>query len=300
MIAPPFHRSTRSARPSVVVAVHADVDLLEQGAQQLLAVLVGGGRRRPHPVEVVAEGEDGLLLLRREGFRARGLSAGEFGLGVGQLLQRGVPLGFQAAGDQPVVGVDGPVAALGSAGPVAGLFDLAAPLGQRGVVAVLELLGGGQAGLQRGRRERGQERLGDRGVDRGATDPQVPGAAALDQLAGAGAVVAGRGLGRARRSRRRACARSSRRWPGLAAARSPPGPRRCPAGAPGAGVGADAGLVGLVGVPVDEPAMVIGDEHLPLALRQPTAADAQHGRPRRRSAAGGSCRTRRRPHRRGG
>jgi hypothetical protein len=39
-------------------------------------------------------------------------------------------------------------------------------------------------------------------------------------------------------------------------------------------VGADADLVGLVGVPVEVPAMVIFDEHLPLALRQLTAADA--------------------------
>jgi hypothetical protein len=60
--------------------------------------------------------------------------------GVGQLLQRGVPLGLQAAGDQPVIRVDGPVSALGLARVVAGLFDLSAPLRERGVVAVLELL----------------------------------------------------------------------------------------------------------------------------------------------------------------
>ena len=35
---------------------------------------------------------------------------------------------------------------------------------------------------------------GDGGVDRDAADPQVPGAAAVDELAGAGAVVAGRGF----------------------------------------------------------------------------------------------------------
>ncbi|MGE5292012.1 MAG: hypothetical protein ACM3ML_33480, partial [Micromonosporaceae bacterium] len=43
----------------------------------------------------------------------------------------------------------------------------------------------------------------------------------------------------------------------------------------GADVGADAGLVGLVGVPVDEPGMVIGDEDLPLVTGQPPAALAQ-------------------------
>ena len=113
--------------------------------------------------------------MRGQGFRARGLAASELVLGVGQLLQRGVPLGFQTPGDQPVVRVDGPVATLGLAGLVAGLLDLAAPLRERGVVTVLELLGGGQAGLQRGGLQRGQEGGGYGGVDRDAADAQVPG-----------------------------------------------------------------------------------------------------------------------------
>jgi hypothetical protein len=70
-------------------------------------------------------------------------------------------------------------------------------LGQRGVVAVLELLGGSQAGLQRSGRESDQKRLGDGGVDGDTADAQVPDAAALNQLAGTSAVVAGRGFGRA-------------------------------------------------------------------------------------------------------
>ena len=85
-----------------------------------------------------------------EGFRSGRFAAGECGLGVGEGLQRLVPFGFQAVGDQAVVGVDGSVAAFCAAGLVAGLLDLSAPLGERGVVAVLEVLGGGEAGLQRG------------------------------------------------------------------------------------------------------------------------------------------------------
>ena len=57
---------------------------------------------------------------------------------------------LQAAGDQPVARVDRPVAALGPVGVVAGLLDLAPPLRQRGVVAVLELLGGVPGGLHAG------------------------------------------------------------------------------------------------------------------------------------------------------
>ena len=43
----------------------------------------------------------------------------------------------------------------------------------------------------------------------------------------------------------------------------------------GPDVAADAGLVGLVGVPVDEPGVVIGDEDLPLVAGQAAAALAQ-------------------------
>jgi len=84
-----------------------------------------------------------------QGFRPGGLAAGELGLGVGELLQGVVPFGFQAPGDQPVFRVDSPVPAFGSASLVAGLFDLASPLGQRGIVAVLKVLSGGQGGVQR-------------------------------------------------------------------------------------------------------------------------------------------------------
>jgi hypothetical protein len=105
-----------------------------------------------------------------QGFRPGGFAAGEFGLGVGEGLQRGVPFGFQSASDQAVVGVNGAVAAFGAASLIARLFDLAAPLRERDVMAVLELLGGGQAGLQRGRGQRRQESLGDRGIDGRSAD----------------------------------------------------------------------------------------------------------------------------------
>ena len=143
-------------------------------------------------------------------------------------------------------------------------------------MAVLELLRGGQAGLQRGRLQRGQEGGGHGGVDRDAADAQVPGAAAVDELAGAGAVVAGGGLGRSVVVDGELAAAGSAGGQPLqqrAALADRAGARLV---RPGAGVAADAGLVGLVGVPVDEPAVVLGDEYLPLALGQLAAADAQH------------------------
>ena len=198
VIAPPFQRSMRSARPSSWSRCTLMPTSSSRVRSSCLAVLVGGGRppttprrgrrREPgSPVSLAGSGFSGAHASRRASSSSASASC----------CSACVPLGLQAAGDQPVVGVDGPVAALGLAGLVAGLLDLAAPLRERGVVAVLELLGGGQAGLQRGGLQRGQERAGDRGVDRDAADAQVPGAAALDELAGAGAVVAGGGLGRA-------------------------------------------------------------------------------------------------------
>src|SRR5206468_1904889 len=52
----------------------------------------------------------------------------------------------------------------------------------------------GRAAWRRHGLRRGQERAGDGLVDGHAAGAQVPGAAALDQLAGAGAVIAGGGL----------------------------------------------------------------------------------------------------------
>src|SRR5260370_27486009 len=118
--------------------------------------------------------------------------------------------------------------------------------------------------------ERGQERVGDRGVDRGAAGPQVPDAAAVDDVA-AGAVVAGGGLGRP--------VVVDGRFPaavpagGKALAQGAALPDRAGAGLVGLGadVAGQAGLAGLVGVPVDEALVVAGDEHLPLVLGQHAA-----------------------------
>jgi hypothetical protein len=136
-----FPPQDQAGAAGVLVTVHGDVHLLQQGAQQLLAVLIGGGSV-PDGLKVIAEGQDGGALGGGERGGPGGLAAGELGLGGGQLGERFFPGGFQAAGDQPAVRVDRLVAALGLCGLVAGLLDLAAPLLKRGVVALLELPGG--------------------------------------------------------------------------------------------------------------------------------------------------------------
>ena len=46
------------------------------------------------------------------------------GLGVVERAQRGVPAGFEGAGDEPVGGVDGQVAAAGQVGEVLSSLDM--------------------------------------------------------------------------------------------------------------------------------------------------------------------------------
>ena len=104
--------------------------------------------------------------------------------------ERVLPVALQAAGDEPVLGLDLAVAALGPVGLVSGALDLQPPLLQRGVVVVLERFGRLQRGLHAGGGERGEQRAGDGLVDLTAADPQAPAAAVLDQDAG-GAVIGG-------------------------------------------------------------------------------------------------------------
>jgi len=56
-------------------SVQGDGDLGEQGAQEFLAVAVGGGRRGPDHVQVAAQCEDPGLLFRGQGFRCVCLAA---------------------------------------------------------------------------------------------------------------------------------------------------------------------------------------------------------------------------------
>ena len=146
---------------------------------------------------------------------------------------------------------------------------------QGGVVALLELPGRLQAGLQRHRLQRGQEHLGYGLVDGHAADAKVPGAAAVDHVAGAGAVVAGGGLVLALVV------------DGELAAAGPAGRQALQQGAafadgagaglmaPGAGVGGQLLLVGLIGLPADVALVVTGQEHL-RNLRTPVIFAGTH------------------------
>src|ERR671918_30884 len=264
--APPAHEQLGP----LVLLVYVDADVLEQRAQQLLAVPVAGGGRGPHPPDVRAErGQRGAFVVgERPG--PRRLPPCQFGFGVGQRGELGFPVGLQAAGHQAVVRVDGQVAPLGSYGLVAGSFDLASPLAEGGVVVSFDHLGGSEGGGHAGGSEGGEEGRGDGPVDLHAAHAQAVHAAAVDEGA-VGAVIA--------RCRVGALVVDSE-----APAASPAGgqplqqggsfAQRAAAGLMGsrAGVGADAGLVGLVGRPVDVAGMVVHDQHLPVRPAQDTGS----------------------------
>src|SRR5215211_838927 len=242
---------------------------LDQAAQQLLAVAVGRGGRRPDAAEVGSQRQQLLALGRGERPRALVLAQREFGLGVSELCERLFPVAFEAAGDEPVLGLDLAVAALCALGLVFGSIDLQPPLFERRVVVVLERLGCVQRGLDAGGSERGQQRAGDRLVDLRAADAQAPAAAAFDQDA-AGAVIGGALVPAA------ALVVDLELAAAAAADRDPLQQRGALADGAGglvrarARVGGDPPAVLVEGGPVDVAAVVLPDQDVPFCLGQAT------------------------------
>src|SRR6266567_4159028 len=132
--------------------------------------------------------EPGDLVLLGGGERAGVLLAGFVvgGLGVVERAEGGVPAGFECAGDEPVGGVDGEVAAAGQVGVVAGALDVggAQRVGLGG--ALLELGGDLEGGFDGQRGEGVDEQLADALVE-GVPGNQGAGAAPVfDAVAVAG------------------------------------------------------------------------------------------------------------------
>ena len=187
----------------------------------------------------------------------------------GERAERVLPVALEAAGDEPVLGLDLAVAALRPLGLVSGALDLQPPLRERGVVVLLERFGRVQRGLHPGGGERGEQRAGDGLVDLTAADPQAPLAAALDQDA-AGAVIGGALVPAA------ALIVHLELAPAAAAHRDPLQQRAALADrAAGlvrarAGVAGDPLAVALERGLVDEAGVVLPDQHAPFCLGEAT------------------------------
>ena len=183
----PGRLGDRQGEGAVLAAGQADVrgdgvagpghgDVGEQQPGDALAFAHRGGGVVPDAGQVGDELGDPVLLGVGElpGVLVAGLVVG--GLGVVQGAQGGVPVGFEGAGDEPVGGVDGQVAAAGQVGVVAGALDVggAQRVGLGG--SLLELGGDLEGGLDGQRGEGADQQLadvlvegvaGDRGADRG-------------------------------------------------------------------------------------------------------------------------------------
>jgi hypothetical protein len=154
----PDGQGCRDGEGAVLSAGQADVggdgvagpgrgDVGEQQAGDALALPLRGGGAVPDGGQVGGELADAGLVGFGElpGVLAAGLVAGS--LRVVERSQGGVPVGFEGAGDEPVGGVDGQVAAAGQVSEVAGAFDVGGAQGVGLGGPVLELGGDLEGGL---------------------------------------------------------------------------------------------------------------------------------------------------------
>ena len=165
------------------VAGPGDGDVGEQQPGDALAFAGGGGGVVPDRGQVGDQLADPGFLGVGElpGVVLAGLLAGVLGLAQG--AQRGVPVGFEGVGDEPVGGVDGEVAAAGQVGVVAGALDVRGAQRVGLVGAVLELGGDGEGGFDGQRGEGVDEQLPDPLVEAGAGDGLADPAAVRDAVA---------------------------------------------------------------------------------------------------------------------
>jgi hypothetical protein len=83
----------------IFVAMEADDDLFEEGAQQLLAISGGGRRCRPDAPQIDTQTQRVAPLFRLLRAGPLLLAAGKLGFGVIEVAQAMLPLRFQTAGD---------------------------------------------------------------------------------------------------------------------------------------------------------------------------------------------------------
>ena len=140
----------------------------QQGAQEFLAIAVGGGGRVPNLTKIAAERLKVLELFESECARALLFAAAQFRFGGRQIAQTIFPFRLQAASDEPILRLHGPVAALGPFGFVARPFDFQTPLRQSGIMVGLELFDTEPQGFDRG----GSDRL-QKGIRHGSAQSPV-------------------------------------------------------------------------------------------------------------------------------
>ncbi|MER9560287.1 hypothetical protein NKI92_34225 [Mesorhizobium sp. M0323] len=169
-----------------LVAVDMEGDLLDECAQQLLAVARRRGGCVPDACQIGPEGDEVLPLLGRQPARTLRLAPHQFGLCRLQSAQRLLPLLLQPAGDQAIVGIDGAIAALGAVDGELRPLHIEPPLLECRLAIVFQPLGRRERGGQARRLQRLQEGCYHGFIDLHAADVEAIDASALDDdLAGA-------------------------------------------------------------------------------------------------------------------
>src|SRR6516164_6231721 len=176
-----------------LVAIDLDRDVFDEGAQQLLPVARCGRWRVPDGGEIGSDCEQTIALGLRDHPRPLFFAAPQLDLGCLNCAQALLPVAFEAARHQPVVGIDSAIAALGALRFVIGSLDSEPPLLQSGFAFGLQPLSGGEGGGKPSRLQGSDEGPSDGLVDLATADIEAIDAAVLDENL-ARAVVTWRGV----------------------------------------------------------------------------------------------------------
>src|ERR1700752_1906305 len=176
-----------------LVAIDLDCDVFDEGAQQLLPVARRGRLRVPDGGKIGAEREKTGSLDRRDNPRPLLLAPPQLKLSGLKPAQPLLPVAFEAARHQPVVGIDSAIAPLGALRFVIGSPAPEPPLLQRHFAFGFQPLSGGKSGGKAGRVPSSDEGPRDGLLNLDPPNIQAIDAAVLDENL-ARAVVTWRGV----------------------------------------------------------------------------------------------------------
>jgi hypothetical protein len=162
---------------AALVACHGEHDLLQQGPQELFLVAIGRGRSGPDASEIIAEGAEAFGVDPVQNAPPLWRAGLKFALRELEIPQALLPLGFEPASHEAIFWFDRTIPALGALGFIARALDREPPLRERGLIIVVELVGGDERGIDGGRREGGEEGRGDGLVDLNPADGEAVDAA---------------------------------------------------------------------------------------------------------------------------
>src|SRR5262249_40586887 len=272
----------------------------DEGAQQLLPVAWRGRWRVPDGGKIGSECEETIALGLRDHPRPLFFAAFQLDLGRLECAQALLPVAFEAARHQPVVGIDSAVATLGALRFVIGSLDPEPPLLQSDFAFGFQPLGGGEGGGKPSRLQSSDEGPGDGLVDLDAADIEAIDTPVLDENL-ARAVVTWRGVATTIVGVQTATAMATagqplQGQPLQKGAALPHGAARLARS--GLCIAGTALLVCLKGLPANEARMMLRDEHLPWRAASVARASCVRRRHRGRSR-GGFCHRRKRRRRQG-